>query len=539
MRTGPVVKFCSVLFLIVCGMAGTARAFGVEDVGTTSAAFLKLGSGARSEAMGEAYVGLADDADGIAYNPAGMAQNLSGELSASHALWFQGLSFDNVDAMLSTGDGGMLGVDLDYLSTPQITRTLLVGDGNNPDPGQNYVDDGSFTPYDVAAALAYARPVGYGLLGGASLKLIDQSVDTDSSYGLGLDLGLLWRAPITGLTLGMSLQNMGTPIKLDTEAFDLPFIARAGAAYRLLNDALVLSAEGDLPQDGSPVLAVGAEYDIADRFYPRVGWRYDDEFNPWTLGFGLRYGGWGLDLSAVPYGALGMTYRASLDWRFGGPTAELGARQAYASTLGSGKAVVLNAGTTAPDQVQAWAVYIYDSGRPTRLVRVLGGDGPPPQTLDWDARDQAGLPVPEGRYWAVLSVRYAAGQSADSSYLRLEVDNSAPTAGLSLDPASLNPSAAGEAFVPTGFRTQVTSTGAVVAWRLDILDPGGKVFRSIDGDGAPPTLVVWDGKGDQGDELVSAQVYSARLWVKDALDHEGTSPAPVTFKAVFRWGTAQ
>jgi hypothetical protein len=539
MRTGPVAKFALFFFFVVFGMAGAARAFGVGDVGTTSAAFLKLGSGARSEAMGEAYVGLADDADGIAYNPAGMAQNLSGELSASDALWFQGLNYDNFGAMLPSGDGGVLGAAFDYLSTPQIARTLLVGDGNNPDPGQNYVEDGSFSPYDLLADLAYARPVGYGLLAGAGLKLIDQSIDTDSSFGLGLDLGLLWRAPIAGLSAGLSLQNMGTPIRLDTEAFDLPFIARGGAAYRLLNGALVLSVEGDLPQDASPVLAVGAEYDIADRFYPRVGWRYDDEFNPWTLGFGLRYDGWGLDLSAVPYGALGMTYRASLDWRFGGPTARLGARLAYASTLGPGKPVVLDAGTTAPDQVQAWAVYIYDSGRPARLVRVLNGDGPPPHALDWDARDQAALPVPEGTYWAVLSVRYAAGQTIDSPYLRLRVDNSAPAAGLSLDPDSLNPGAAGEAFVPTGFRTQVTSTGAVAAWRLDILDPNGKVFRSIGGDGAPPALVVWDGKGDQGDELVSAQVYSARLWVKDALDHEGASPAPVSFKAVFRWGTAQ
>jgi hypothetical protein len=534
-----VVKIGLVFFLMVCGAAREAGAFGIEDVGTTSAAFLKLGSGARSEAMGEAYVGLADDADGIAYNPAGMAQNLSGELSASHALWFQGLTYDNFNAMLPSGDGGVLGAAFDYLSTPQITRTLLVGDGDNPDPGQNYVDDGSFTPYDMMAALAYARPLGYGLLGGAGLKLIDQSVDTEGSYGLGLDLGALWRAPLPGLSFGLSLQNMGTPIKLDTEAFDLPFIARGGAAYRVLGDALVLSVEGDLPQDASPVLAVGAEYNLADRFFPRVGWRYDGQFNPWTVGFGLRYNGWGLDLSAVPYGALGMTYRASLDWRFGGPTAALTAGLAYASTLGSGKAVALDLAAAAPDQVQAWAVYVYDNGHPARLVRVLNGDGPPPRAMDWDARDQAGLPVPEGTYWAVLSVRYSAGQGADSPYLRLQVDNSAPVAGLSLDPDSLNPNSAGEAFVPTSFRTQVTSSGTVAAWRLDILDPQGKVFRSIGGDGGPPAVVVWDGKGDQGDELVSAQVYSARLWVKDALDHEATSPAPISFKAVFRWGTTQ
>src|SRR6185369_11305618 len=91
---------------------------GVEKVGTTSAAFLKLGSGARPADLGEAYVGVADDASGIAYNPAGMAQSLVGELQATHTEWFRGLRYENLNAVLSLGDGGMLGATLNFLSVP-------------------------------------------------------------------------------------------------------------------------------------------------------------------------------------------------------------------------------------------------------------------------------------------------------------------------------------------------------------------------------------------------------------------------------------
>jgi len=515
------------LILVLGGLAGEAPALGLEDVGTTSADFLKLGSGARSEAMGEAYVGLADDADGIAYNPAGMVQNVSGLVQASHALWFQGLTYDNFNGLMPTGGGGMLGATFDYFSTPQIARTLLQSNGN-------YVNAGTFTPYDMQAAVSYARPLLLGLAGGVNLKLIDQSIDTNSGFGLALDLGALWQAPLRGLTLGFSLQNMGTPIKLASDAFYPPFVIRGGAAYRALDDAVILSVEGDLPVDNNPVLALGAEYNIADRFFPRIGWRHDGIFNPWTLGFGLRYDVWGLDLSAVPYGSLGMTYRAGVDWRFGRPGAGLSARLSYVSTVGSGKAAVLQPHMSAPDQVEAWGLYIYDGAHRSRIVRVFSGFGPLKTSLLWDGKDQNGRPSPEGVYWAVLSVRYTTGQTLNSDYVRLEVNNSAPLVSLSIAPESLNPNAAGEAFIPVVFYPTLKSGRGIAAWRLEILDPQGKVFRAIMGEGALPPQLIWDGKDDQGNELISAQIYSARLWVKDAFDSEGRTPAPVAFKAVFR-----
>jgi flagellar hook assembly protein FlgD len=518
-------------FVFVISLAAAAHA-GEEAVGTTSAAFLKLGSGARAAAMGEAYVGLANDASGINYNAAGIAQSLNGEIQATHTAWFQGLNYENLNGVFSVGDGGMLGLTLNFLSVPAITRTQQVGnDPNNPE--NNFIDDGSFSPFDLQAAVAYARPIAKGWLLGANFKLVSQSLDTKSTMGIALDLGTLWYTPIRNLTMGFAANNMGTPIKLQSEAFDLPLIFRLGGAYHAFDDQFIFTLEGDLPIDTAPVVAFGLEYNIANRFYPRLGYRLNSIFNPWSAGFGLQYDEWGLDMSVVPFGELGMTYRVSLNYRFGKPGVELTAPLAYANDTQAGKPAVLHLGMSAPDKVTSWAVYIYDSGRPAKIVRALSGSGPVGNDLLWDGHDKNDQPLPEGVYWSIVSARYTTGQVVNSQYVRLEISNRAPVVDLSLDPSSLNPRASGEAYIPTSFKPTLKSGRGIAAWRVELSDAGGKLFRTIQGDGALPDTVVWDGKGDNGDELISNSVYSARLWVKDALGGEGVSAVPVSFRAVF------
>jgi flagellar hook assembly protein FlgD len=512
-------------------LAASLAHAGEEAVGTTSAAFLKLGSGARAAAMGEAYVGLANDASGINYNAAGIAQSLNGEIQATHTEWFQGLKYENLNGVFSVGDGGMLGLTLNFLSVPQITRTTQIANTN--DPSQNFIDDGSFSPFDLQAAVAYARPIAKGWLLGGNFKLVSQTLDTTSTMGIAVDLGTLWYTPIKNLTAGLAVNNLGTPIKLQSEAFDLPLIYRLGAAYHAFDDQFIFTVEGDLPMDNAPVLAMGLEYNVANRFYPRLGYRLNSMFNPWSAGFGLQYDEWGMDMSVVPFGELGLTYRASVNYRFGKPGVELEARLAYASNAAVGKPAVLHLGLSAPDKVTSWAVYIYDSGHPAKIVRTLSGSGPAEKELLWDGRDKANQPLPEGVYWCIVSARYTTGQVVNSKYVRLEISNKAPMVDVTLDPSCVNPKASGEAYIPTTFRPSLKSGRGIDAWKLELLDSSGKVFRTLQGEGALPETLVWDGKGDMGDELISNTVYSARLWVKDALGAEGVSATPVSFKAVF------
>ena len=482
--------------------------------------------------MGEAYVGVADDASGIAYNPAGMAQSLVGEVQATHTEWFQGLRYENLNAVVSLGDGGMVGATFNFLAVPQLTRTEQIA--NTSDPSLNFREIGSFQPFDLQAGVAYARPIYRNVIAGANFKLLSQSLDDRSTFGIGLDLGAIYRTPIDGMTAGFSMENLGTPIKLKREAFDLPLLMRLGVGYRAFDEKLLLALETDVPADNALVFSMGLEYAVADRFYPRVGWRFNSIFNPWSAGFGIKFDHWGMDLSVVPFGELGLTYRGSINWRFGKPGANLEARAPYASTAGAGKSAILSPGFSAPDKVAAWGLYIYDSGRPAKVVRSLLGSGPVESDLLWDGRAQNGQAAPEGVYWAVMSARYATGQTVYSKYVKLEVNNSAPVVDLSLDTTSVNPKVSGEAFVPTGFKAVLQSGRGIAAWRFEVLDPQGQVFRTVQGQGDLPASMVWDGKNDAGEALISGQIYSARLWVKDSIGNESKTQTPVSFRAVFR-----
>src|SRR5687767_8704656 len=92
-------------FLALVGLPSFLGA-GAESVGTTSANFLKIPSHARAAAMGEAFVALSDDETALTYNPAGTAQILQNQLSASHIEWFQGIRLEHFGGVYGLGPLG-------------------------------------------------------------------------------------------------------------------------------------------------------------------------------------------------------------------------------------------------------------------------------------------------------------------------------------------------------------------------------------------------------------------------------------------------
>ena len=60
---------------------------GGQRVGTSAAQFLKIGVGPRAEAMGQAYIAIANDAEALFYNPAGISQFEKNEVFFSNTQW--------------------------------------------------------------------------------------------------------------------------------------------------------------------------------------------------------------------------------------------------------------------------------------------------------------------------------------------------------------------------------------------------------------------------------------------------------------------
>src|SRR5258706_15277635 len=95
--------------------AAIVAAFGwPTTAGATTASWaeLNLGMGARSAGMGDAYVGVSDDAEAIAWNPAGLGEQLGVHLTAMHLSHFTKVNIEQLAASYAQAGLGTFAISL-------------------------------------------------------------------------------------------------------------------------------------------------------------------------------------------------------------------------------------------------------------------------------------------------------------------------------------------------------------------------------------------------------------------------------------------
>lgn len=294
------------------------------SAGTTSAAFLKLGVGARPAAMGGVYLPGPADPFALYWNPAGLAYS-GAERSAGlfHNEHFQGLSQEFLGYSGPSGSG-TLGLGLNYF---RVGRDLERRSGLNESDPLNpiTVPEGRFGAYDMAFYAGYGAFGGRGAALGASLKLIRQSIGGESGSTAALDLGALrsfrWRGG--EYTAGVAVQNLGPGVKFVERRHPLPLTARASLARTFGARGASLALQLEKPVDNYPALAAGGEYPLTGRMALRAGYRYrqhGNELGAWSgfsAGAGVAFDRLTFDYAFTPFGVLGESHRFSLALRFG------------------------------------------------------------------------------------------------------------------------------------------------------------------------------------------------------------------------------
>ena len=136
--------------------------------------------------------------------------------------------------------------------------------------------DGTFGAFDVATAVTASQRLWHGRLTlGASLKAIYSSIDDYTSDAYAVDLGLLARGPVPGMTLGAAIANLGTVRSGYTPGYEdsLPVLLRAGVSHRPAHFPvpMLLAADVTVPNDNDPYATFGAEIRVAGGLYrPRA-----------------------------------------------------------------------------------------------------------------------------------------------------------------------------------------------------------------------------------------------------------------------------
>jgi hypothetical protein len=336
LKPRPYFKILLAALFALCFLRFPAYAAKIYPAaGTTSAAFLKLGVGARAVAMGGAFTGIADDPFAIYWNPAGLA-SLEGErnLGFFHNDYIQGLGQEFL-LYTSPAEGikflksrelrsGVWGLGLDYFYTPKdLERRSGLNEGDSLSPISPV--EGKFGAYDLAFLAGYGWRRSKDLSLGGALKVIRQSIDDKSGSSLALDLGLLrdfsWRGD--DFTAGFAVQNIGPGVKFISRRYDLPLVFKAGLSRRLPDSGALVSLEADKSIDNYPFFVIGMEYPLMTRLALRAGYRYrlyGNELGPWSgisAGAGIAFERFSFDYAFNPFGDLGNSHRFSLNIRFG------------------------------------------------------------------------------------------------------------------------------------------------------------------------------------------------------------------------------
>jgi outer membrane protein OmpA-like peptidoglycan-associated protein len=491
---------------------------GAESVGTTSANFLKIPAHARPAAMGEAFTALSDDESSLLYNPAGTARLIQHQLSATHIEWFQGIRLEHVGGILGMGPLGAIGLGLSWLQVDDLVRTKRVA--NTTDPLANFQELGSFSPHDMAFEGNWAwRPAPRWNVG-VGAKVLQQAIDSQQGWGLGLDAGAQYTGVWDWMDLGFLAQNVGSAINVGGTSFQQPITFRFGGAGHFFRRRLALSVDAAVPLDNDIIPAVGAEWWIANTLAFRGGWRGGYASQP-TAGAGFRVSNLQMDYAWQPYQELGSTHRLTATLAFGSPSVGLRSLTPLMGPLGeqAWRLGRFRPDVTRPEAVQAWRLQFFEASG--ALAREDQGGGPPPDSFNFDGKDKAGQILPDGVVKAQLSVDYGGGITADSSLAAVELDSTPPKVTLAIEPQIVRPGTANAVLIPARMSIQGTDKHGIGGWKLEVKDEAGAVFRAFSGEGDPPQPLIWDGNNGQGMPVESGKSYIFWAYEKDKLGNWG------------------
>ncbi|TES92627.1 MAG: PorV/PorQ family protein [Candidatus Cloacimonadota bacterium] len=274
----------------------------VSGAGTKGAAFLKIPTGSRAIALGEAFTALADDINAIYWNPGGLIYSTNKEFLFMHRFWFLEANYEYLALSLPSSGYGAFGLGISYL-----------GYGEFEAYDRHYQPQGNFSAYDMNVIVSYSQIFTTSLSLGGSFKYISEKIENASGTAYGIDIGGRFHQPRTPYTFAFVIKNIGTSMKLENEGYSLPLEAIFGFSFNL--NQITLPVDIGYSTDDGLGLSFGCEYTFANIMSIRGG--YKQGATPGGLsglraGCGFHINKLYLDYAIAPYAELGNSHIVTL-----------------------------------------------------------------------------------------------------------------------------------------------------------------------------------------------------------------------------------
>jgi tetratricopeptide (TPR) repeat protein len=292
-----------IFLLIVIGLILSIGLAFAGDAGRESQ--FSLGAGARALGMGGGFVGLADDASAIYWNPAALSCLDNQEISLLHVTLFESSIYDVANYVYPHPKLGGFGFSFMRMGTSNIIRR------------QDWENLGEFSYSVWQMMFGYGRTLEGGYSIGSTLKVVGQTMDNSSSNGLGLDIAF-YKAFNKNISVGVNFQDMLAPrLHLGDTLENIPMAILGGAAFKNieLGDGFRhnLALEFEKPENRSLKLHIGVESVYRNYLALRTGYDRDNL----SFGFGIFYQRFRLDYAYKFMDGLTDSHRLGLSINIG------------------------------------------------------------------------------------------------------------------------------------------------------------------------------------------------------------------------------
>ncbi|KAA3630904.1 MAG: hypothetical protein DWP97_14335 [Calditrichaeota bacterium] len=237
-----------------------------QDAGQESP--FSIGAGARALGMGGGFTSLSSDASSIYYNPAGLPTLSYQQVSLMHVNLFEGVSYNYAGWVYPDSKLGGFGLGYFRIGTDDIIRS------------SNFAESGTFDYSNSQFVLAYGKNLKGGFSIGLSFKIVNQTLDSLSDYGFGLDLGMTAKLH-KYVRAGVIFRDVIPPeLELAATAETIPVTLSGGIAldsYPLFKDAVVNSSfEIEKIENRDMKVHTGLEMILSERYAVRTGYDRDN-----------------------------------------------------------------------------------------------------------------------------------------------------------------------------------------------------------------------------------------------------------------------
>ena len=269
-----------VLSMLALVLDGTAQ---VRKAGLNSAAFLKVGVGARNVGLGSASNSITEDVGQMFWNPAGVAlSSVQMQGTVSYNKWIADLSHNAFGVSYKLGDVGTIGIGAIMFGVNNITAYRDIAPAALASQQIDMATSGTYNYQDLALQATFARNFSDQLALGATVKYISETLDDMTKGAFAVDLGSIYTIGsvssfVQDWKISARLSNMGSGIKYYDVESPIPITFGVGTSFKLLKDEkagdLLLAIDAIKPQDSPQLFYVGGEYTFGGFLSVRGGYK--------------------------------------------------------------------------------------------------------------------------------------------------------------------------------------------------------------------------------------------------------------------------